>query len=289
MGALLNKRKKRKLENFLFPVIAIILGISMAMPFVFMIIASLKPQAMIMEEPLKLDLANIFWGNYEAVFQHKYFFRWYLNSIAVVAAVLICRGFIVTLAAYAFARLEFRFKNVIFMMVLSMMMIPSDTTLIGRYLFFKGIHLIDTPFVVILPAIFDVFTLFLMRQFFMQIPGDLTEAALIDGCSHFRIYCRLFCLCLNHRFLPWAYLPLSGTGMITPTPLFLSIPSRNNCLRWACSIFSSRGARVPPYSLQGRQWPFYRLFCCLRSHRNILSRELLQAVSKDNSSFTNNE
>lgn len=202
MGALLNKRKKRKLENFLFPVIAIILGISMAMPFVFMIIASLKPQAMIMEEPLKLDLANIFWGNYEAVFQHKYFFRWYLNSIAVVAAVLICRGFIVTLAAYAFARLEFRFKNVIFMMVLSMMMIPSDTTLIGRYLFFKGIHLIDTPFVVILPAIFDVFTLFLMRQFFMQIPGDLTEAALIDGCSHFRIYWQII-------------LPLSKPSLLT--------------------------------------------------------------------------
>nr|WP_244209219.1 carbohydrate ABC transporter permease [Paenibacillus ferrarius] len=95
------------------------------------------------------------------------------------------------MAAYAFARLNFKGRNILLLISLSTLAIPPDTTIVARFLIYKYMHLINTHWALIIPAVFDVFFLFLLRQFFMGIPKELTEAAIIDGCSHYRVYFRI--------------------------------------------------------------------------------------------------
>jgi ABC-type glycerol-3-phosphate transport system permease component len=119
------------------------------------------------------------------------FGRYYLNSIVVTVAVTVLRILISSLAAYAFARLRFRGKNLLFLLFMATMMITPEATLVPRYLLYKSIRLIDSQWAIIVPAVFDVFFLFMLRQFFMTIPRELSEAAYLDGYGHLRIWWRI--------------------------------------------------------------------------------------------------
>ncbi|WP_162463259.1 carbohydrate ABC transporter permease [Paenibacillus psychroresistens] len=142
-------------------------------------------------DPLRIIPEKIFTGNYKTLFHHRFYFHWYWNSIRIVLITILLRGFFVTLAAYAFAKLRFRFREMLLLLLLAFTLIPSDTTVIARYLMYKQISLIDSQWVIILPATFDVFFLFLLRQFFMGVPDELSESAIVDGCSHFKIYYKI--------------------------------------------------------------------------------------------------
>jgi ABC-type sugar transport system, permease component len=166
-------------------------GLLMILPFVFMVSASFKPQAMITTEPLKWIPDSLYLENYRQALAYPGFFRWYLNSIWICAATIAIRALVVTMAAYAFARMDIPGKELVFVALFSSWMIPTDTTLVARYLVIKGLGLYGSPWAVILSFSFDVFMLFMMRQFFMKIPFDLTEAAVVDGCSHVAIYLRI--------------------------------------------------------------------------------------------------
>jgi multiple sugar transport system permease protein len=209
MGTLLKSRKKPTLglskqpaRYYLLGVVGLILGITTILPFVFMLSSSFKPSAYVFSEPLKLISDKIQTENYVQLWQHKFFLTWYMNSIKTVILTVLSRFIFVTMAAYAFARLRFRFKEVIFLFILSTMMITNDTTIISRYLLYKVIGLLDTHMVIYLPNAFDVFFLFFLRQFFRVIPMELSESAVMDGCSHFRIYYRII-------------LPLAKPALIT--------------------------------------------------------------------------
>lgn len=175
----------------------LLLGLAMIYPFLFMLSGAFKPQATITAEPLNLIPDTLYLENFkQALTYDNLFLKWYLNSIFVVFLTISLRVFVVTMAAYAFARMNVPGKNVLFLLVFSVWMIPTDTTLLARYLFIKELNLYGSQWAVILNFTFDVFTLFLMRQFFMQVPNELTEAAIIDGCSHFKIYTNImFPLC----------------------------------------------------------------------------------------------
>jgi multiple sugar transport system permease protein len=171
--------------------VMLLIGLVMIIPFLFMISFALKTPLEMTQHPASLLVSHPFMGNFETIFKHKTYFIWYFNSIKVVLGVLLLRGLLVTMAAYAFARLEFRFKNVIFMILIAKMMIPSDTTIVARFLLYKYLHLNNTHWAIILPAAFDVFFLFLLRQFFISIPKEISEAAIVDGCSHYKVYYRI--------------------------------------------------------------------------------------------------
>ncbi|MGO4495123.1 carbohydrate ABC transporter permease [Paenibacillus sp. 2RAB27] len=169
-----------------------IVALMMLFPFLFMISASLKTTVQAFNEPLKHMIPEqIYWGNYQTLLTSPNYFRWIGNSLKVVALSILLRGIVVTMAAYAFARLNFKGRNVLLFISLSTLAIPPDTTIVARFLIYKYMHLINTHWVLIIPAVFDVFFLFLLRQFFMGIPKELTEAAIIDGCSHYRVYFRI--------------------------------------------------------------------------------------------------
>ncbi|MCG8335307.1 MAG: carbohydrate ABC transporter permease, partial [Proteobacteria bacterium] len=105
-------------------------------------------------------------------------------------------------AGYAFARMEFKFKNILFMLFLSTLMVPVQVTLVPRFVLFKWIGIYDTHFSLILPSMFNVIGIFLYRQFLISIPMELSESAKIDGASHFRIWSQIM-------------MPLSKSAMIS--------------------------------------------------------------------------
>jgi len=136
------------------------------------------------------------------VYTDSNYMNWYMNSIKAVVSTIIFRLFITTLAAYAFAKLRFRGRDVIFLILLATMMITPETTVVPRYLYYKNIGLLDSMWVIVLPELFEVFYLFMLRQFMIRIPNELCEAASIDGASHFTIYRRII-------------MPLSKTVVVT--------------------------------------------------------------------------
>ena len=203
MGSLLSlKINRQKAATIVLSILIFIMGLMMVSPFVFMISASFKLPGQVFVDPLKLIPDKPFLGNFQRVFQDKLYFGWYLNSIRVVLITVPLRAFVVTLAAYAFACLRFRGKNIVFLVFISTMMITPEVTIIPRFLLYKSMGITDTHWALILPATFDVFFLFMMRQFFMSIPKELSEAALIDGYGHFRIYYKII-------------LPLAKPALIT--------------------------------------------------------------------------
>ncbi len=168
--------------------VLLLIGLSMVFPFFFMLSSSLKPNSQVFGFPIQLIPGSLYLDNYETLFANRDFFIWYGNTVQMVALLIAFRFLVVTQAAYAFARLSFKGKNAIFMLFISTIMIPWDTTILARYLLYDWLGLIDTPWALIIPGMFDVLFLFLVRQFFTTVPFELSEAAIIDGCGHWKIY-----------------------------------------------------------------------------------------------------
>jgi multiple sugar transport system permease protein len=142
------------------------------------------------------DLSNpiprtLNFGNYLDVFRKIPFLTYFLNTLYISAAC--CAGTLVTssMAAYAFARLKFPGRDAIFMMYLATLMVPRQVTLIPNFIMFRMAGLIDSPFSLILTGIFTAYGTFLLRQFFMGIPRELEEAAIIDGYGYARRFTKI--------------------------------------------------------------------------------------------------
>lgn len=161
------------------------------LPFFWMLVSSFKSQRELFAYPPTFFPSVWKWENYKQVLSAGSisFFEMFLNSMKVTIPVVILNITFSSLAAYAFARINFPFKKLIFMMFISSMMIPAAVVMIPRFLLFTNLKLVDTFLPLILPSAFGTaFSIFLLRQFFMTIPVDLEEAAVIDGCGKFRIW-----------------------------------------------------------------------------------------------------
>lgn len=185
-------------------------------PFVWMILTSFKsyrematrvlwPAALRLSTysipPDQRPIPDLFY-NYVQAWNAAPFARYFANSFFIASCT--AAGVLVTstLAAYAFARLNFRGKNVIFTLFLATMMIPFEITMIPNFITISNLKWVNTYQAMIIPWIASVFGIFLLRQFFATIPEDLYDAALLDGCGHF-------------RFLTQIVLPLSKPALIS--------------------------------------------------------------------------
>lgn len=171
-------------------VLMVIIGIACIFPFIFMISSSFKVSGEVMQFPFHLIPRNFTLDNFTGLFTNGIynFQKWYVNTIVMTALCIIIKIFFVTFTAYGFAKVNFKGKDLIFLVLLSSMMIPSDIMILPRYIIFKNLHLLDSMWALILPSCVDVYFVFLMRQSFISIPESISEAAKIDGCSHLRIY-----------------------------------------------------------------------------------------------------
>jgi len=185
-------------------------------PFIWMILTSLKsyrevatrvlwPAALRLSTysipPEQRPIPDLFY-NYVQAWKAAPFARYFANSFFI--AICTATGVLITstLAAYAFARLNFYGKNVIFTLFLATMMIPFEVTMIPNFITVSNLGWVNKYQAMIIPWIASVFGIFLLRQFFATIPPDLYDAALLDGCGHF-------------RFLTQIVLPLSKPALIS--------------------------------------------------------------------------
>jgi multiple sugar transport system permease protein len=172
---------------------SLLIGVAlfMIMPFIWMFSTSLRtPAESFTLPPQWLPLEPRF-ENYLQVFQSVPFFAFVLNSVKVTVIVTLAQLFFCSTAAYAFARMTFPAKNVLFLLLMSSLMVPGSVTIVPIFILIRYLNLADTHWSLILPAITSAFGIFLLRQFFLTIPTELEDAAKIDGANPLQIYSRI--------------------------------------------------------------------------------------------------
>ena len=162
-------------------------------PLYWLISSSLKPEGDVFEYPPNFIPSQILWENYPYALSQFPAIRALKNTSIIIVTVEFGRLLTASMAAFVFARIHFPFRNKLFLVVLSTMMIPYHVTLVPQYLIFKDLGMIDSLYPLILPNLFGggAFFIFLLRQFFLTIPQDYDDAARIDGCGNFGIYWRI--------------------------------------------------------------------------------------------------
>jgi ABC-type glycerol-3-phosphate transport system permease component len=182
----------RALNWIAFGVLTVV-ALAMFIPFAFSIATSLKSNR---EATEPLSFVRLFiprevtFDAYQEVFEAD-IIRWFGNSVVVAAIWVIARAFTASTAGYAFARMDFPGKNLVFLLVLATMMIPGMVTVVPKFLILREIGLINTYGALTVPFMADAFGIFLMRQFFESIPVELEEAARVDGASRYRMFAQV--------------------------------------------------------------------------------------------------
>ncbi len=182
---------------FLLPVATL-----MVVPLVWMVITSIETTSETQHYPPVLIPKSTQLSNYSFVLQQAPFGRWFLNTLIVTSAVVVGNLLFCSLAGYAFARIRFFGREVVFILVLATLMIPFQVVMIPTFLIIKHLGLVDTLWALIIPELAGPFGIFLLRQFFRTLPVELEEAARIDGASRLGILFKIV-------------LPLSGPALAT--------------------------------------------------------------------------
>lgn len=205
--------------------ILILLGALMAAPYAVELLTSLKTYQETVQVPPVIVPAAPQWGNYVSVFSETFPIGIQLANTAIAAVARAAGQILVgSMAAFAFARLEFRFRGPLFALFLSVLMVPSQLFLIPQYQVMQTLGWLDSIPALFVPGIFSAFGVFLLRQFFMTLPKELDEAALLDGCNPFQIYWRVL-------------LPLMRPALVALA--LLTIVSSWNDLLWPLVVNSS--------------------------------------------------
>lgn len=161
----------------------------MLFPLLWMLSTSFKLEIDVFNFPIEWIPPQFTIDNYISVWTGQYNFPlYYWNTIKVTLAVVVIQIIISSMAAYAFAKLNFRFKGPLFSLFLATMMIPDQVTLVPRFILLQRMNLLNTHSGYILMLAFSVYGVFLLRQSMIAIPDSIVEAAKIDGASHFKIF-----------------------------------------------------------------------------------------------------
>jgi multiple sugar transport system permease protein len=198
-----NKRKNINRSIILYGLLTLF-SISTLFPLIWMISTSLKAEDIIFQMPPKFMPESLHWQNYSRAVTEINFFILFKNTAVITFFHLLSDVFVSAFVAYGFARFQFPGKNIWFMLVLSTIMLPGEVTMIPVFIAFSKIGWVDSIKPLVIPGFFGgapVF-IFLLRQFFLSIPKELEESAIIDGANRFKIFYRIF-------------LPLSIPALIT--------------------------------------------------------------------------
>jgi len=198
----MTKQAREKLNTTIIHIVLILLSATMLIPFIWMILTAFKTQT----EAASINPFIIFpsvwhWENFTAVISTYNFPTLYLNTLLLIFFRVICAVLTATMAAYAFARLEFKGKNFFFGLVLLQMMIPSQIFIIPQYIMISNLKATNTIFALVFPGLVTAFGTFLLRQSYMSLPKDLEEAARLDGCNIGQTFLKIMA-------------PLTRSGMI---------------------------------------------------------------------------
>ena len=168
--------------------ILIVGAVIMLVPFLWMVLTSFKTYAETVKIPVVWFPAEWNFNNYEEVLLRLDFLQYYKNTIVVTVLVTVIMLFIGSLSAFTFARMHFPFQNALFYMLLLVFMVPAQMTMIPKYFIISRLGWVDSLLALVVPNVFSIYTMFMLKQFFSSLPGELEDAGKIDGCSWFRLY-----------------------------------------------------------------------------------------------------
>lgn len=230
------KSNTAKIINKTIIYIIITIGaITMLIPFLWMISTSLKTGPETIKLPPIWIPKSLQWINYVIAWHSAPFAQYFINSIIVTTLTTIGQLFTSILAAFAFSKLNFWGKNIIFMIFLGTMMVPSEMLIIPNFVTLSRMHLINTYPALILPYLASFFTVFTLKQTFQVVPNQLYYAAKIDGAS-------------DWRFLWTILVPLSKSGITAVT--VLQVISCWNAFMWPLIVTNTDNMRTLPVGLQ---------------------------------------
>ena len=169
----------------------VLIAISMLYPFFAMINLSLVPNGEIFNQGGKIIYSPITIDNYISVFNKIPLWKYFINSLFVAIVTTLGQVIISALAGYAFARMTFKWRDGLFLLVLITMLVPPPVNIIPLFFLMRQFHWINTYQALILPGLFGGFGIFMMRQYFLGLPKDLEESAKIDGCNLFSTFFKI--------------------------------------------------------------------------------------------------
>jgi multiple sugar transport system permease protein len=180
-------------------------AIGAAFPFVWMLLSALKPREEVTRLPPTVLPETWRFQNFADAWNAATFTRYFVNSLFVSSVVAV--GVVITslMAGYAFTRLQFPGRNLLFGVFLATMMIPFEATIIPNFIMIRNLHIYDSYAALIVPWLANVVGVFLVRQFFLTLPTELFEAATLDGCGHFRV--------LRYLVIPLAKGPIAAVAL----------------------------------------------------------------------------
>lgn len=193
----LGRRAKELPLKVVMTVILTVVALMMVVPFIWMISASFKYERDVMAIPIQWIPENPTWDNYKDVLhidtkgKDYHFLLAYWNSIKVTVSATLVSVITAMMAGYAFAKLRFPGANVLFIIYLAQMMVPSQLTLIPRFVLFSELEMTNTHLSIIAPKLIAVSATFMMRQAFMGVPNELRESAMIDGAGEWHTWWKI--------------------------------------------------------------------------------------------------
>lgn len=194
--------KTKKISHIVTYFVLILGAAVMILPFIWTILTAFKTQAEALTVPPQIMPKNWSFFNFVDVSNILPFPTFFLNTFLMI--IFRCLGSVMfsAMAAYAFARLDFPLKNLLFGLVLVQMMVPAQIFILPQYLIVSSLGWLNTIQALVVPGIVSTFGTFLLRQFFMGIPKSLEEAAILDGCTPYQIFWRIM-------------LPLTKSGLVS--------------------------------------------------------------------------
>lgn len=240
-----NGKAPKKFQNFdpskkfspykIFSFLTLTAGAAiMLLPFWFMLTLSVSPESAVFDFPPKFFPEHPTIQNFVNICKLVDIRRYFFNSAAVAVLTTIGQVFVSACAGYAFARLDFRFKEPLFVLILLTMTVPPQVNIIPLFFLMRTLHLTDSYAAMILPGLFGGFGVFMMRQYFKTLPADLENAAKIDGCGTFSTFFKIA--------LPLALPAIATLGVFTFITTW-------NAFMWPLIITSSESMRTLPVGL----------------------------------------
>ena len=204
-----NLRLKAKLSESIYYLIFVSAAFVMLIPLIWLVPTAFKSRAELFSYPLSLIPKRLLFSNFPTAWSYVPFGKYYINTLTIVFGVLFVQIITTTLAAYAFARLKFPGKDLLFIIFITQLMITPQSTILPNYLTIKSLGLLDTKLAVMLPYFASAFGMFLLRQAFMTIPQELEDAAKIDGCNKLQLLWYVFLPMVKPTILTFAIISIT--------------------------------------------------------------------------------
>lgn len=243
-----NKFKWGHLIVYLILIMGIVVTI---LPFAWMVLTSLKGQTEAIRVPPVIFPEVLRFENYTKVFEKIPFARMYMNTIINAVVVVIMQLLLCSMAAYAFGRIKFPGRNVIFGVLLAVLMVPSSFFILPQYLIIQKMGLLNTIPALFIPNLFSAFGTFLLRQFFMALPDEIEDAARLDGCNHFMIYSRIMLPLIRSGLVALGILTLRFAWNDLMWPLIVNTSTEKMTLSAGLSFMQGQYATDYPTMMAG--------------------------------------